>query len=100
MVTQTKGALLSCDVSATIRPVAEKWTDALNATVSFLHTANLSEDDRTEVLTLVMQTAAAVLAPFEPTVVERKNMSQFFLTNLTMICEQYFDDKREFGASR
>jgi len=100
MATECKGAVLSADVSQKLKPVAEKWADALNMTVGLLHDPSLTIEERREVLTLVMQSAAAVFAPFEPTLVERQNFAMFFHTNLTTICEQYFADKFESQAAR
>lgn len=94
-----KGAEISRDISPKVMPVAQKWAEALNASVNLMHTGNLSAEERSDVVALAMQTAAAMLAPFEPTMVERKTMANHFFDQLGIMCEQYFEDKAKAGRS-
>lgn len=94
-----KGAEISRDISPKLMPVAQKWAEALNASVNLMHTGGLTAEERSDVIALAMQTTAAMLAPFEPTVVERKAMATHFFDQLGIMCEQYFEDKAKAGRS-
>lgn len=94
-----KGAIISADISPRIVHVAQKWADALNTSVNAIHELDLSAGERNDIIDLAMQTTAALLAPFEPTVVERMNMAAHFHEQLRVICEQYFEDKAKAGRS-
>lgn len=93
-----KGPILAEDISPVIRPIAEKWAAALGASVEAMHNPDISREDKAELQLLVMQTAAAFCTGFEPTLVERQNISLHFLQQLHLMCEQYFQDKVAAGV--
>jgi hypothetical protein len=88
-----KGAEIKRDLPPKLMPIAQKWADALNASVDLMYSKTLSDEERSDLIALAMQTTAAMLAPFEPTMVERHNMAIHFHDQLRIVCDQYFEDK-------
>ena len=93
-------ALETEDVSPVLRAVATKWAEAAQSAFELLQTTPLSQEDTHTLFAIILETAASVFAPGDLNRRDQKSVVALFKDLLSMTCEQFRDDRKNFIESQ